>query len=184
MKKPSKPTCSSEYIVLDIEGDDEDEDPKQTLSLSPTANANSSEDDAPEETLSSLPPENTKPEVEAVKESLPTPAPVEISNNSNKSEVEDTKETLPIPPLVSVKPDDKWLCQPSIAQVTHTLHTTPFHHGCNFFVTSQDMYLHAKSIEKRHCFSADYLSVCGSRVTSEMRATLVNWLVEIHVSFT
>ena len=44
------------------------------------------------------------------------------------------------------------------------------------------MYLHAKSLESRHCFSPDYLSSCGSRVTTEMRSTLVNWLVEIHVS--
>nr|CAH0108194.1 unnamed protein product [Daphnia galeata] len=43
-----------------------------------------------------------------------------------------------------------------------------------------EMYLHAKSLESRHCFSPSYLSAVGSRVSNEMRATLVNWLVEIH----
>lgn len=44
------------------------------------------------------------------------------------------------------------------------------------------MYLHAKRMEHRHCFSPDYLRKTGSRVTNDMRATLVNWLVEIHVN--
>lgn len=45
------------------------------------------------------------------------------------------------------------------------------------------MYLYAKSMETRHCFSPQYLLTTGSRITNEMRATLVNWLVEIHVIF-
>ncbi|XP_046443515.1 G2/mitotic-specific cyclin-B2-like isoform X1 [Daphnia pulex] len=67
--------------------------------------------------------------------------------------------SVTVPPLVGVKPEDLWLCQPSVAH---------------------DMYLHAKSLESRHCFSPNYLSTVGSRVSNEMRATLVNWLVEIH----
>jgi Cyclin, N-terminal domain len=35
-------------------------------------------------------------------------------------------------------------------------------------------------LESRHSLPVNYLAECGSRVTNEMRATLVNWLVEIH----
>lgn len=68
-------------------------------------------------------------------------------------------EDVYVPSFVSVKADEEWLCSPSVAN---------------------DMYLHAKSMESRHCFSPDYLLATGSRITTDMRATLVNWLVEIH----
>jgi len=64
-----------------------------------------------------------------------------------------------VQPMVSVAQEDVWLCQPSIAH---------------------DVYLYTKSLEERHCFEPDYLCDTGSRVTTEMRATLINWLVEIH----
>jgi len=64
-----------------------------------------------------------------------------------------------VPPWVSVPDEEMWLCQPSIAN---------------------DVYLYTKSLEERHCFDPYYLCETDSRVTTEMRATLINWLVEIH----
>jgi len=61
--------------------------------------------------------------------------------------------------LVSVKDEDVWLCNPAFAH---------------------DVYLYTKNLEDRHRFAVDYLSESDSRVTNEMRATLINWLVEIH----
>ena len=46
----------------------------------------------------------------------------------------------------------------------------------------KDVYLYTKNLEDRHRFAVDYLSESDSRVTNEMRATLINWLVEIHVT--
>ena len=50
------------------------------------------------------------------------------------------------------------------------------------FWINQDVYLYTKSLEERHCFDPYYLCETDSRVTTEMRATLINWLVEIHVT--
>lgn len=44
----------------------------------------------------------------------------------------------------------------------------------------KDMLSYTKSLESRHRLPVNYLTECRSRVTDEMRATLVNWLVEIH----
>lgn len=108
-KKPNKGTCSSEYIVLNIEDDDDDEDPKQTLSVTPVESAKT-DGESSEEALPVPPGKNAGSEVEYVKDTLATLASIE-------PEADGAKETLPIPALVSVKPEDKWLCQPSIAQV-------------------------------------------------------------------
>lgn len=85
-----------------------------------------------------------------------------------------------VPSLVGVKPEDVWLCQPSVAHVEH-LDLIIYFILIDNLLYLKDMFLYAKTLENRHCFSPNYLSVCGSRVTTEMRATLVNWIVEIHV---
>lgn len=62
-------------------------------------------------------------------------------------------------PMISVPDEDVWLCEPLL---------------------TEDMLSYTKSLESRHRLPVNYLTECRSRVTDEMRATLVNWLVEIH----